>query len=112
MSFGVKRARAFAQMQQRRAELVGVESTYPDGGATVMDVDGDRRRAVRRLSRNGNSTTITVPPEFLHSMGRLPGELVELVSIAGGRAFVVRPYHTARASTSSSASTSESNSGT
>lgn len=42
-------------------------------------VSDDHRRAIRKLSRNGNSLTVAVPPEFVSAMFVLPGDDLELV---------------------------------
>lgn len=42
-------------------------------------VSDDHRRALRKLTRNGNSLTVSIPPEFLSAMHLLPGDDLELV---------------------------------
>lgn len=42
-------------------------------------VSDDHRLAVRKLARNGNSLTVSLPPEFVSAMYVLPGDDLELV---------------------------------
>lgn len=68
------------------------ERTHPQGGGPATVIGDDRRRAVRLLCRNGNSTTISVPPEFMAAMGIFPGDRVELVFDREWGGFLVRTY--------------------
>lgn len=71
---------------------MGTDSTHPTRGLRAEAGSGESRRAIRRLCRNGNSTTIGVPPEFLNKMHTLPGEFVELIYDEEWEGFFVRPY--------------------
>jgi hypothetical protein len=53
----------------------------------------EHRRAVRRLCKNGNSITVSVPPEFMRAMNVLPGSQLELVFDREWEGFFVRVYH-------------------
>lgn len=72
--------------------MVSTDRTHPGRGIRAEAGNDESRRAIRVLSRNGNSTTISVPVPFLHSMNLLPGSRVELVYDHEWGGFFVLPY--------------------
>lgn len=58
---------------------MSTNSTDRAGSPRSPRLSDDHRRCVRRLSKNGNSLTVTLPPEYVSSMYLLPGDELELV---------------------------------
>lgn len=58
---------------------MSTNSTDRAGSRRSPFLSDDHRRCVRRLSKNGNSLTVTLPPEYVLSMYLLPGDELELV---------------------------------
>ena len=60
------------------------------GSGTVRD---DRRLVHRRVTRNGNSLTIAIPPEFLRALSLLAGDEIEEILDPSVGGIFVRPVH-------------------
>lgn len=48
-------------------------------------------RALQKLTRNGNSTAVTIPRTILHALGWLPGESLIMEIVDDGRVELRRP---------------------
>ena len=72
--------------------MVSTNGTHPARGLRDEAGTSESRRAIRRLCRNGNSTTVGVPPEFLNRMHVLPGDFVELIYDDEWEGFFVRRH--------------------
>ena len=67
------------------------DGPYRRRGVGTGSVRDDRRLVHRRLTRNGNSLTIAVPPEFLRALSMLAGDEVEEILDPSVGGFFVRP---------------------
>lgn len=82
---------------------MGTNRTYPGGAAWQEPLIEVQRRAVRKLTKNGNSITVSIPVEFMHALNLLPGDEVVEIYDPVFEGFVVRPVRPRRVPSSPSA---------
>lgn len=66
---------------------------YRRRGGRDGSVRDDRRSCHRRVTRNGNSLTIAIPPEFLRALSLLAGDEIEEILDPSVGGIFVRPVH-------------------